>query len=145
MHPEGVPNLKKGFLTAMKKFGTYFFMQLRQPSGQSSTLLPTTGWFSPSRQKSTTWNIRRLQLLFIVKPAHHLIYGNICLDTNKLKMHPIVVPTHKFFFLNGHAKKCQPKRMQGNIYIRPLIVHRVTESWHFHSLFGCVKFFHTHF
>ena len=28
-------------------------------------------------------------------PAHHLIYGNMFLDTNKLKIHPIVMATLK--------------------------------------------------
>ena len=50
-------------------------------------------------------------------------------------------------------KKFRPKRMKGGRVIRPFIYHRVTEwqsdrvteSRHFHSLYGWVKFFYTHF
>ena len=50
-------------------------------------------------------------------------------------------------------KKFRPKRMKGGRVIRPFIYHRVTEwqsdrvteSHHFHSLYGWVKFFYAHF
>ncbi len=50
-------------------------------------------------------------------------------------------------------KKIRPKRMKGDRDIRLFIAHRVTEwqshrvteSHHFHSLYGRVKFFYAHF
>ena len=33
-------------------------------------------------------NIDKVAALIYVMPAHHLKYGNMCLEYNKLKMHP---------------------------------------------------------
>ena len=41
-------------------------------------------------------NIEKLAALFVVMPAYNLvIYGNMCLETNKLKVHPIGMATLK--------------------------------------------------
>ena len=32
--------------------------------------------------------LKKLTALFYIMPAHHLIYGNMCLENNTLKIHP---------------------------------------------------------
>ena len=41
-------------------------------------------------------NIKMLQFSLVTMPAHHLLYGNVCLDMNKSKIHPIGMATKKF-------------------------------------------------
>ena len=39
-------------------------------------------------------------------PAHHLLYGNMCLDTNKLKIHPIgMEPFENNTFQKGNLQR----------------------------------------
>ena len=70
-------------------------LQLRVPSGQSSNRLPRTVWFSSEDGGVTSehWNVTAL----ICHNANTslTIYGNICLDTNKPKIHLIGMATFK--------------------------------------------------
>ena len=40
----------------------------------------------PCKTQEYHLNIKTLQLLFVIMPAHLLLYGIMCLDTNKLKI-----------------------------------------------------------
>ena len=45
--------------------------------------------FQPCQMEEYHLSIKTLQLLFLKMTAHHLLYRNMCLDLNKLIIHPI--------------------------------------------------------
>ena len=41
-----------------------------------------TGCVQTYKMEGYHLNIKKLQLLFVIMPTHHFLYGNMCFDTN---------------------------------------------------------------
>ena len=51
------------------------------------------GWFWTLDGGRPYEDLKSVAALFVVMPAHHLMYGNMCLETIKLKIHPVGMAT----------------------------------------------------